>query len=189
MTDTAIAVGPAFWILATVIVVGSLGVVMSRNMVHSALFLALVLLMAGGLYLNLEAGLLAGFQVLIYVGAVVTLMLIAIMLIQNIAARDIIQTNPRGGLAALVSVATGAVMIYVLREAQWTLAPHATQPLAQDVALRDVCYALLDTYLLPFEVASVVLLVALVGAIVFAQHTQAGERAEAAAKTAAEREG
>lgn len=164
--------GPVFWLLAAVIVVSSLGVVMARNMVHSALCLGVMLLMVGGLYLNLGADLLAGFQVLIYVGAVVTLVLIAIMLIHNIASRQVLQTNTRWGWAALLSTAVGGLLIWVLTGATWFAEPHPAKLQDYEGRLKAVCYALLDKYLLPFEVASVLLLVALVGAVVIAQQTQ-----------------
>lgn len=171
MTDTA-TVGPAFWLLAAAIIAGSLGVVLLRNMVQSALCLGLVLLMVGGLYLNLQADLLAGFQVLIYVGAVVTLILIGIMLIQNIAARYIVQTNQRWGPGALVASLTGALLIWVVRSTTW---PIYERSIDYAVQLKQLSLALLDTYLLPFEVASVLLLVALIGAIVIAQQTESSE--------------
>lgn len=167
--------GPAFWLLSTTIVVGSLGVVLLRNMVQSALCLAGVLLMVGGLYLNLQADLLAGFQVLIYVGAVITLILIGVMLIQNIAARYIVQTNRRWGLSAVVSMACCALLIWILQDTTWPVI-HRVVDYRQQA--KQLSIALLDTYLLPFEVASVLLLVALVGAIVIAQQTEGGEADE-----------
>lgn len=167
------AVGPAFWLLAAAILVSGLGVVLARNMVHSALFLAATLLFVGGLYLNLAADLLAGFQVLIYVGAVVTLILIAVMLIQNLADKSVVQTNRRWGIGALVSAAIAALMIWVFAATTW---PVRSYEASLDAQLRALCLALLDKYLLPFELASVVLLVALVGAIVIAQQTEREER-------------
>ncbi|MBI2302609.1 MAG: NADH-quinone oxidoreductase subunit J [Armatimonadetes bacterium] len=164
--------GPAFWILAAAIVVSSLGVVLARNMVHSALCLAAALLFVGGLYLNLDADLFAGFQVLIYVGAVVTLMLIAIMLIQNIADRAVVQTNRRWGPGAVVAAATLALMSWVFAGSRFV---ESAQPVLYDTQMRQLCLALLDRYLLPFELASVLLLVALVGAILIAQQTEGKE--------------
>ncbi len=164
--------GLAFWLLATVIVLGALGAVLLRNMVQSALCLALVLLMVGGLYLNLQADVLAGFQVLIYVGAVVTLVLIAIMLIQNIAARYIVQTNARWGVGAAAAVAMAALLGWALSDATFPTIRREVNYEAQTMALWR---ALLDTYILPFEIAAVLLLVALLGAIVIAQQTEKSE--------------
>jgi NADH:ubiquinone oxidoreductase subunit 6 (subunit J) len=164
--------GPLFWLLATAIVCGALGVVAARNMVHSALCLAWVLLMVGGLYLHLGADLLGGVQVLIYVGAVVTLMLIAIMLIAHIAARDLVQTTPRWGWGAALASVCAIVLGGVLLSVQWPV--RAVAATSNESRLRDLCYALLDKYLLPFEVASVLLLVAMVGAIVVVQQTRVG---------------
>lgn len=172
MTET-VTVGPAFWLLATAIVLGALGVVLARNMVHSALSLGAVLLMVGGLYLNLNADLLAGFQVLIYVGAVVTLVLIAIMLIQNIAERTISQTNRRWAPGVLVAAATSALLIWVFSDATW---PVREVEWDSAVQMRMLSAALIDNFVLPFEVASVMLLVALLGAVVIAQQVGRGEK-------------
>ena len=171
----AATVGPAFWLLAVTIVLGSLGVVLLRNMVQSALCLGLVLLMVGGLYLNLEADFIAGFQVLLYIGAVVTLTLIAIMLIQNIAARYVVQTNRRWGLGALVSAGSCGLLCWALNDAQWPVREREVDVVEQ---LKQFSLALLDKYILPFEVAAILLLVALMGAIVFAQQAEGSESDE-----------
>lgn len=171
--------GPVFWLLAAVLIASALGVVTLRNMVHSALCLAVTLLMAGGLYLNMGADLLAGFQVLIYVGAVVTLVLVAIMLIAKIADRDLSQTQARGGWAAAVSIAVWLMLSWVLAHGTWT--PNAALTEGGADAARQakaLSLALLDPYLLPFEVASLLLLVALMGAVVLAQHTALAERSD-----------
>ncbi|MCC7491813.1 MAG: NADH-quinone oxidoreductase subunit J [Fimbriimonadaceae bacterium] len=172
MSAAATGVGPAFWLLAVGIIGGALGVVLLRNMVQSALCLGLVLLLVGGIYLNLHADLLAGFQVLLYVGAVVTLVLIAIMLIHNLAARYVVQTNQRWGLGAVAAVASGALLVWAINDTRW---PVTLRPVDYSEQLRQFCLALLDKYILPFEVAAVVLLVALLGAIVFAQQTERSE--------------
>lgn len=170
MTDT---VGVAFYVLAAAILIASLGVVLARNMVHSALCLAATLLFVAGLYLNLQADLLAGFQVLIYVGAVITLILIAIMLIQHIGDGAVMQTNQRWGVGALVSAALAAVMIWIFSDTIW---PTTSRTVDYPSQLRDLYLALFDRYVVPFEVAGVLLLVALVGAIVIAQQTEHDER-------------
>ena len=177
----ALTAGPVFYILATIMVVSALGVVFSRNMVHSALFLALALLMAGGLYLNVGADMVAGFQVLIYVGAVVTLVLIAVMLVANIAQPGATQTNRHSLPAALVAAATGALLCWTIRGAEFPPANRALATLPYADSMRMFCYALLDKYLLPFEVSSLLLLVALIGAIVIAQQTHAAEKIRKAA--------
>jgi NADH:ubiquinone oxidoreductase subunit 6 (subunit J) len=179
--NLTVTAGPMFYLLATIMVVAALGVVLARNMVHAALWLALVLLMAGGLYLNLAADLLAGFQVLIYVGAVITLVLIAVMLVSQLTNREVVQTNGRRLPAAVVAAAGAAMLCWVLGSAEWPPVNPALASQSYDLSLRMLCYALLDKYLLPFEVASLLLLVALVGAVVFAQHTHAADKARALA--------
>lgn len=221
------AVGPAFWCLSAAIIVCALGVVLARNMVHSAVSLAGVLFFVAGIYLNLQADLLAGFQVLIYVGAVVTLILFAIMLIENLAARTTLQTNRRWGVGAVAALGALGLLCWVIGDSRFPtseqvlrtdleqtaaaggveLVPSGrvrSQDLARirnadlqaranslsqrlealagrertstyDSRMREFSSALIDTYVLPFELASILLLVALAGAIVIAQQSEREE--------------
>jgi NADH:ubiquinone oxidoreductase subunit 6 (subunit J) len=177
----SLTAGPVFYILATILIVAALGVVLVRNMVHAALFLAAALLMAGGLYLNAGADMVAGFQVLIYVGAVVTLVLIAVMLVANIANAHVVQTNRNSLPAAVLAAATGALLCWIISSAQWPTANPELAKVSYSDSMRMLGYALLDKYLLPFEISSLLLLVALVGAIVIAQQTHLAEKLSRAA--------
>ena len=147
--------------------------VILRNMVHCALSLAGTLFCVAGLYLTLQADLLAGFQVLIYVGAVITLLLIAIMLIHGLTDRRIAQMNNKVGWGLVAGGGLAALLIFALSSARWPLRPM--EGLVQ-VNLYEQLVALgrtlLSTYLLPFEVASLVLLVAMVGAILMAKEEE-----------------
>lgn len=168
--------GLAFWLLAALLLAGAVGCVTLRNMVHAALGLALTLVAAGGLFLNLEADLLAGFQVLIYVGAVITLLLVAIMVIANVTEQVPIAGRARAGWPLLLSVGTGLGLCLVLAATSWTANPAlVARPYDHTRQSQALSMALLDPYLLPFEVASVLLLVALLGAVVIAQHVRRGE--------------
>jgi NADH:ubiquinone oxidoreductase subunit 6 (subunit J) len=163
-----------FWVFAVVIVVAALLVVGQRDIVHSALALIVVFAMAAGIYVLLSAEFIAIVQILIYVGAVTILILFALML-TRIGGRTQ-TTNPSNKLwpiAAVICVAIGAVIIYAFSESKHnipsTIAPSqvATQ-LPNNVArIGQLLYSPMTySYVLPFEIASLVLLVAIIGAIV-----------------------
>jgi NADH-quinone oxidoreductase subunit J len=142
-------------------------VVTLKNIVRSALFLALSFVGVAGLYILLNAEFLAAVQVLIYVGAITVLILFAIMLTQQIMSAKIRQTTEWFWLALPASLAMLAVMIiffalpsYPARRMPDAFTGPTTMRLAE---------ALMKPYLLPFELASVILLAALVGAIVIAR--------------------
>lgn len=154
----------AFWMLAGFTAVATLGVVVTRNVVHSALALAASLLGAAGLFILFGAEFVGLAQILIYVGAVVILFLFGIMLTSASAGRPVVDNEQRG-LAALVAfgvfivLAIGIVGSYGRRELKLNVAFPTTQ----------LGNALFTKWILPFEAVSVLLLAALVGAIVLAR--------------------
>ncbi|MDX9859070.1 MAG: NADH-quinone oxidoreductase subunit J [candidate division Zixibacteria bacterium] len=163
------SVGPVFWIVAAVTILSAIAVVSLKNIFHCALFLILCLFSVAGIFILLHAEFLAAAQVLIYVGAVAILMIFAIMLTSNLASRTIKQVN-RHALPALfacvlfVFVVIG--LIYKSNVWNW-----AKQGLPDDNVL-TIGKLLMTKYMLPFEVVSVLLLAALIGAVVLAR----GER-------------
>lgn len=155
-----------FWALALMAVVSAAGVAFSRNIIYSALSLLGALLAAGGLYLYLNADFIAVTQLLIYVGGVMVLILFAVMLTSRIA--DTRSTNPRigavPGFALLVALL--GLLGYVAIRAPWKVAASPSHLTATADSIGD---AFLGPYLLPFEVASLVLLATLIGAVVVAR--------------------
>jgi len=150
----------AFWVLSVVTVGAALMVMAVRNLIHAVLFLILSFIGVAGLYLTLSADFVAVTQILIYAGAVSVLILFAVMLTPR-AARDNAETFlqvPGLVLAALVAVTMGAIALVT----DWS---EATRGPFSETA-EAIGEALLDKYVLPFEIASVVLLAAMVGAIV-----------------------
>lgn len=143
----------------------ALGVAWSRNVVYSAFFLMGTLFGVAGLYAFLAADFVAAVQVLVYVGGILVLTLFAIVLTQQI---DDVQISNRsvGRLPALglVGVLAVAMTIAVVRAPWKTVEPAPGTPTTQAIG-----NAFLETYLLPFELASIVLLVALIGAIVLSR--------------------
>ncbi|MDP2949966.1 MAG: NADH-quinone oxidoreductase subunit J [Chloroflexota bacterium] len=153
-----------FYVIAALTVIGALGVVLARNVVHAALFLILSLLAVAGVFLLLSAEFLALVQILIYGGAVTILVLFALMLTR---VRDMPQAvdGPQRPFAAMAAASLMGVFILAAVGTKW---PGETEKITA-IPLRDFGEALFRTWALPFEVASLVLIVALVGSIVLAR--------------------
>jgi len=153
-----------FYIVAAVAVIGALGVVLAHNVVHSALFLILALLAVAGVFILLSAEFLAVVQVLIYGGAVAILVLFAMMLTR---VRDMPQAldGPQRPIAALAAGAFLGISILAVVTTDW---PGETEKITV-IPFRELGDALFRTWAIPFEIASLVLVVALVGAIILAR--------------------
>src|SRR3990170_5792799 len=150
----------AFWILAIITVGSALMVVAVRNLIHAVVFLILSFVGVAGLYVTLSADFVAVAQVLIYAGAIPVLILFAIMLTPQ-AGRDNAETFLRLP-ALLLAVLLGFTIGFVSLETDWSVADRG----GFEETASAIGEALLDKYVLPFEMASVVLLVAMVGAII-----------------------
>ncbi len=156
-----------FYVVAAVTVVGALGVVTARNIVHSALFLIVSLLAVAGVFILLAAEFLAIVQVLIYGGAVTILVLFALMLTR---VRDLPTAldGPQRPFAALAAGAFMGITILAMTTTTW---PGETEEI-HVISLKEIGNALFTTWAIPFEIASLVLMVALVGAIVLAREEE-----------------
>ncbi len=167
MTIASIAQLISFAALSITLVLGALGVVLLPNIVYSAFLLGGVFLSVAGLYLLLNASFVAAAQVLVYVGAVNVLILFAIMLVNK---KETLAAIPGLGLRRVLSgaVCAGlfALLLRVALTTHWAL-PGPT-PLGDDATIR-IGEHLFSDYLLPFELASVLLLMAMIGAIVLAR--------------------
>jgi NAD(P)H-quinone oxidoreductase subunit 6 len=156
-----------FVVLAATLVLGSLGVVLLPNIVYSAFLLGGVFLSVAGLYLMLNASFVAAAQVLVYVGAVNVLILFAIMLVNK---KENLEAIPglalRRVLSGAVCAGLFALLIRVAFITPWPL--PGPEPVGEDATIR-IGEHLFSDYLLPFELASVLLLIAMIGAIVLAR--------------------
>jgi NADH-quinone oxidoreductase subunit J len=156
-----------FYLLAALTVGSSMMVAFSRNIVYSTFALLGAFMGVVGIYILLAADFVAMVQLLVYVGGILVLTIFAVMLTQGIA--DVTVSNREvGGVPSLVIVAIlGAVMLFAIFHTPWQEAP--TQ-MASSPTTYAIGNAFLGEYVLPFEVASLVLLAALVGAIVISRH-------------------
>lgn len=151
----------AFYLLAAFTAVSALGVALSHNIVYSAFALMGTLLGTAGVFVFLGADFLGAVQLLVYVGGILVLSLFAIMLTHRIADVQVSNRSVGRGLAAVL---VGMVLVALTRtagRATWVTAElGAPQPTTYGVG-----NAFLTDFILPFEIASLVLLVALIGAV------------------------
>jgi len=156
-----------FLVLAAVILGSALMVVTTRKMIHAAFWLVVTLFGVAALYALLNAGFLAMVQIVVYVGAIAILFIFAVMLTRKDLRDSAKALNDNWGWAALFAALSFGGLFMLLR--QWTgfsQAGPADLPADMDM-VTELGTALVspDAYILPFEVASVLLLAALIGAV------------------------
>jgi len=151
-----------FYFIAALTVFCALRIVMSRNVFHSALFLALTLIGVACVYLYLGAEFLAVMQILIYVGAIVALFVFVIMLTTKIQNRTISQLNSQVVISLIATGALLGLLIVIIRMNPWQ--KSVSEP-DEVLNITQLSNSLTLNYVLPFEVVALILLAALVGAI------------------------
>jgi len=162
----------AFYFIAACILGFAVLVVSTRDTVHSVLFLVLDFLFVAALYALLGAEFLAAIQVLVYAGGIVVLYLFVVMLV-NLkrpaeAHQDVHRRSKLGlGLAAAVLAEFVAIALYGYAQPAAPVAAAAALPVSGNT--EQVGWMLYTSYLIPFEIASMLLLVAMIGAIVLAK--------------------
>ena len=154
-----------FWGLAVLLIGSALAVVLTKNLFHSVLYLALSLTATAGVFLALDAEFLAAVQLLLYAGGVITIVVFAIVVTERLVGDRITQTS-RHILAGLVL--SGALLLGVLRFLRGADLPVERPVIAVDVT-RAIGQVLLTEFVLPFELLAVLLLVGLLGALYFAR--------------------
>ena len=154
-----------FVILAVWVLVCAVGVVAFRNIVHSAMAMVLCFLGVAGVFVLLDAGLLAIIQILVYVGAISVVVLFAIMLTEQHHAKLGFFFNRQAVFAAPLAVATAVVITVILVTSK--MLPNGSR--SHNVSLAGIASGLFNQYVFPFELVSFVLLAAMIGAIVLAR--------------------
>lgn len=166
---------PLFWLISFVMLGSAFLVVTLKNIFHCALFLVLTLFCVAGMFILLGAEFLAAAQVLIYVGAVAILMIFAIMLTENISNRRIRQTSHAALVAALLCALFAGCVASLVGSSIGRL-PQIFGAFKGDLPAHNVALLgkyLMTEYMLPFEVISILLLAAMIGAIVLASKESA----------------
>ena len=155
----------AFWAFAAVLAGAGLAVVLSKNLFHSVLWLALALVATAGIFLTLDAEFLAAVQVLLYAGGVVTVVVFAIVVTERLVGERLSHVSRRITAGGLVSAALLALIARAVSAAQVSL---PKPPLTADFT-RQMGLSLLGRFALPFELLAVLLLVGLLAASYFAR--------------------
>jgi NADH-quinone oxidoreductase subunit J len=169
-----------FYIFGAIAIVSAILLITRHNVVHSAAFLGSTLFAVAGIFLTLHAEFLAGVQVIVYVGGILVLFVFVIMLISVERAERERQFNRQWTIALITSAILVAEIGYGLYQGRDSLVLPEPVPAAAAGAVvagnsERVGTALYTTYLLPFEIASILLLVAIVGAVVLAKRRTPAE--------------
>jgi NADH-quinone oxidoreductase subunit J len=161
-----------FFVLSFVALASAVLVITGRNAVHSAVWLVVTLFAVGGLYLMMHAEFLFAVQVIIYVGGIMVLFLFVIMLVNLDVAAKQAQFNRQWRLALITAAVLTAELGFVLYRGYATHGLTLAAPMASGAPMGNtqaVGLALYRTYMLPVEIASLLLLVAMVGAVLMAK--------------------
>jgi NADH-quinone oxidoreductase subunit J len=157
-----------FYLLSTIAVLSAVAVITRKNPVHSALALITTLLAVAGLYLMLYAPFVAGVQIILYAGGIMVLFLFVIMLVSVGRVQRESQFNKQWLVGIVATAALGVLFVLVYARGKSVFPERAVQ-LPEQLNTQQVAVWLYGTYMLPFEVASLLLLVAIVGAVVMAK--------------------
>jgi NADH-quinone oxidoreductase subunit J len=167
-----------FLISSALVLGGALMVVTRRNLVHAAFYLVVTLFGVAVFFILLEAGFLAAVQVVVYIGAIAILLIIGVMVTRNVTGTEVKTVNKNYLLGIAIAVMVFASLF--LAVSQWSqfnasAADVDTQTLENTVSNLGIALVDANQFVIPFEVASILLLGALVGAIVIAWPKKASE--------------
>jgi NADH-quinone oxidoreductase subunit J len=168
-----------FAVAAAISVIGALGVVLSRNPVHSALMLIMTLFGVAVLFVEENAQFLAAVQVIVYAGAIVVLFLFVIMLL-GVDRSEAVATEPMPAQRwlALVLGILGCAEVILLARGKWPVGARSVSGPANPPHTANVTVlgrSVFTTYLLPFEITSALLVIAVIGAVVLARRPRGPE--------------
>jgi len=153
-----------FYGLAFLLVIASMMAVTVRNIFHAAIYLIVALFAVAGFFILLQAEFLAAVQILVYVGAVAVLMIFAVMLTSRLSDVNLRAQNEQVGVGAIVALGLFTVVAFSIWSTNWAV---SSAPMAVDNT-GALGRLIMTKYVLPFEIVSVLLLAAMVGAIVIA---------------------
>ena len=165
---TPVATPFFFYLLAGLMLIGGILVITRKNAVHSALALIVTLLAQAAIYLMLYAPFVAGVQIILYAGGIMVLFLFVIMLINIERTVKERQFNKQWLVGIVAAAALGALFITVFTKGK-DLFPTNKLPIFENQNTQVVGTLLYGQYMFPFEIASLLLLVAIIGAVVMAK--------------------
>tara|TARA_B100000287_G_scaffold411515_1_gene441070 strand:+ start:224 stop:727 length:504 start_codon:yes stop_codon:yes gene_type:complete len=149
-----------FFLIAALVVLSGYWVVMSPNLVHSAVSLLFTLFGVAGLYVYLYADFIAVSQVIIYVGGILVLIIFGVMLTNKLDDPKLSNQSQNQLIAGVFCLALLVFQFQIIFNTKWNVQDLITR----ESTVNEIGYMLLTDYLLPFEVVSVLLLAALIGA-------------------------
>jgi NADH:ubiquinone oxidoreductase subunit 6 (subunit J) len=158
-----------FYLIAAALVLGAIYIVTAKNIMHAVFMHLLVMVMVAVIYILLYAEFLAAMQVLVYAGAVTIMIVFALMLTKSRGTPEglgVTLDNKQKGMAFVTSAGFLATILYVLIPQKWPVFEKAVTVKSGVQAMGKIIFS---TYVLPFEIISVLLLAALVGVIVLAR--------------------
>ena len=160
-----------FYFFAGLAVVSAILVVTRRNVIHSAIFLITALLATAGIYLQLQAEFLFAVQIILYVGGIMVLFIFVIMLVNLDVTLHQAQFNRQKWVGTVLALVLGAQVLFagwLGRQGSVLNFPVAAAAATQGNT-EEIGRALFENYMLPFEIASILLLVAMIGAVVMSK--------------------
>ncbi len=161
-----------FYLFALIILISAVIVVSSRHIVRSAFALLFTLFGVAGIYVMLNADFLAIVQLIVYIGGILILIIFGVML-TNKAVNVQIKTKAMNVLPATIAVGIFAgVLTATLAKNKW----FVTTPFLRDTTIKDIGKLLLTNYMIPFQVAGILLLIALIGAVMIARYNNKEEK-------------
>jgi NADH-quinone oxidoreductase subunit J len=157
-----------FYLLAGIMLIGGIAVITRKNPVHSALALIVTLLAQAAIYLMLYAPFVAGVQIILYAGGIMVLFLFVIMLINIDRSLRERQFNSQWVVGIIAATALGGLFIAVYTKGT-RIFPDHTRPAIENDNTQKIATMLYGQYMFTFEIASLLLLVAIIGAVVMAK--------------------
>jgi NADH-quinone oxidoreductase subunit J len=157
-----------FYLLAAIMLIGGIMVITRSNPVHSAVALIITLLAQASIYLMLYAPFVAGVQIILYAGGIMVLFLFVIMLVSIDRSMRERQFNSQWVVGVIAATALGGLFIAVYLKGT-NIFPNHALTITENDNTQNVASLLYGQYMFPFEIASLLLLVAIIGAVVMAK--------------------
>jgi NADH-quinone oxidoreductase subunit J len=157
-----------FYLFAAIMLIGGILVITRKNPVHSALALIVTLLAQASVYLMLYAPFVAGVQIILYAGGIMVLFLFVIMLVSIDRAQKEKQYNSQWVVGLIAALALGGLFIAVYAKGSSIFPKHVLPDIESDNT-QNIATLLYGQYMFAFEIASLLLLVAIIGAVVMAK--------------------
>lgn len=154
-----------FYIFALLTIASAVFVVSSKNIMYSAVALFVTLFSIACLYILLRADFIAITQIMVYVGGILILLLFGIMLTHKITDVDLKTSNLNIIPSIIFAVGITTIIIFIMLTTNWRI----TSPVNNETTINQIGTLLLSNYLLPFEIASIILLIALIGSAMYAR--------------------